>query len=334
MREAKYWHAEEDGHVRCDLCPHACRLAEGRAGLCRVRQARGGRLFAAGYGLVSSAHVDPIEKKPLYHYRPGAAVFSVGGWGCNFACDFCQNWTISQAADLGGTPAAPETVVGEARRSGSPGIAYTYNEPLVGCEFVADCARLARDAGLFNVLVTNGYVQPGPAAALLPLIDALNVDVKSMDDAFYRAHCRARLEPVLAFCRQAVAAGRHVEITNLVIPGLNDGDAQVAALAEWVRDELGPAVPLHLSGYHPQYRLRVPATPAATLQRARAICRRALRYVYLGNVIAEEGCDTDCPGCGATLVRRRGYRAAVTGLRDGACAACGRAAEIVAAAPA
>lgn len=328
-RMADFWKRRDDGRVECGLCPHHCVLREGQAGLCRVRLATAEGLLAAGYGQISSAHVDPIEKKPLYHFHPGAAIFSIGGWGCNFGCVFCQNWSISQEARLRGAPVPPERVVEEARSAGSRLVAYTYNEPLVGFEYVRDCSRLVRQAEGQNVLVTNGYVEEGPAAELLPLIDALNVDIKSIEDAFYRKQCRGTLEPVLRFCRQAVAAGCHVEITNLVIPTLNDAPGQVGRLAAWVAENLGVRTPLHLSAYHPDYRSGIEATPSDTLSRGRAEALRHLTYVYMGNVRLAEGQDTTCPGCGQLLVERRGYTTRIRGLEGSACARCGRQADFV-----
>jgi pyruvate formate lyase activating enzyme len=325
LHPARYW-TQADGKIRCDLCPHVCQIAEGRTGRCGVRAVRNGALVAAGYGQVSSAHLDPIEKKPLYHFMPGRPIFSVGGWGCNFACSFCQNWTISQERRLDGERVAPEAVVEAAGRNGSVGIAYTYNEPLINIEYVMDCARLVRAAGLANVLVTNGYVNPGPAAELLPLVDAINLDIKSLDDSFYREQCRGTLRPVLDFAVQSVRAGCHVEITNLLIPKLNDDDDQVRRLARWVASHLGKATPLHLSAYHPDYKLDLPSTPAATLARAFSVASAELTYVYLGNARTDQGRDTLCPGCGAVLVQRRGFEARAVGLSSaGACAACGRA---------
>lgn len=326
---AEFWHAGPDGVIQCELCPHHCRLKEGQDGLCKVRGVRNGTLWALGYGLISSAHVDPVEKKPLHHFHPGAPIFSIGGWGCNFGCVFCQNWTISQQADWEGRRYPPGDVIRQARQSGCHLIAYTYNEPLVGFEFVRDCSRLAREAGMKNVLVTNGSVDPAPAAELLPLTDAMNVDIKSMNEEFYRRQCRGALAPVLEFCRRAVAAGCHVEITNLIIPTLNDALEEVERLASWIRDELGVNVPLHLSAYHPDYRLRLPPTPADTLDRAFEVCRRHLHYVYVGNLQMKGAQETHCPGCGALQISRDGYEVRVTGLTGGACAHCGRKADVV-----
>ncbi len=328
--QADFAHVLADGRIECGLCPHRCILIEGQVGRCHVRGVRGRRLCALGYGALSATHVDPVEKKPLYHFLPGEQIFSVGGWGCNLACAFCQNWEISQQFPENVPPRTdPAAVVAQALNSGCRMIAYTYNEPLTGFEFVRDCARLARGAGLKNVLVTNGYVEVEPAAELLPLLDALNVDIKSMDDAFYRQQCHASLAPVLRFCQLARRAGCHLELTNLVIPGLNDRPELFDRLAEWVAETLGSVTPLHLSAYHPDYRAQEPPTPVVTLVDARARCRAKLAYVYVGNVASGLGQDTTCPACGATLVMRRGYQIELTGIRKGACAGCKRAVELV-----
>lgn len=327
MKTAKFWHKTNEGKVQCDLCPNRCTIAEGKTGACRVRRVENGELKAIGYGLLSSVNMDPIEKKPLYHFCPGTTIFSIGGWGCNFACVFCQNWTISQQVMTQSKRYSPEDIV--AKASDSIGIAYTYNEPLVSFEFVEDCARLTRSKGLMNVLVTNGYIEPEPAAELLPLIDALNIDFKSMDDAFYRDQCRGALKPVQAFARQAVAAGCHVEITNLIIPTLNDDESRIKALAKWVHNNLGEATPLHLSAYHPQYKLKIPATSHELLERAYKICKKELLHVYLGNVSTRTGQNTLCPQCGATLITRRGYTTEVCGIRNGVCEKCNRPVEVV-----
>jgi len=329
METARYWEGTGAGKIHCTLCPHGCTLGEGQTGLCHVRTVNEGSLQAAGYGLISSAQVDPIEKKPLYHFHPGEEIFSIGGWGCNFACVFCQNWTISQQVIKGNRAYTPEQIIAKARQMGGIGIAYTYNEPLVSIEFVQDCAALARQAGLKNVLVTNGYINSGPAADLLPLIDALNVDVKSMDDAFYVKKCRGHVQPVMDLAEQAHAAGCHVEITNLIIPGCNDDDALVESLAEWVASALGPHTPLHLSAYRPQFKLQIPATTAEQLVHAHELALKHLAYVYLGNVRGSTGQDTVCPGCGATLISRSGYCTRLSGVTDGVCAGCRRPVDFV-----
>ncbi len=324
-----FWRKIEDGKVQCGLCPHRCLIAEGKTGLCKIRRVERGGLVADGYGRVSSAHVDPIEKKPLYHFFPGSPIFSLGGWGCNFGCKFCQNWSISQGFNGGGRIHGPEEIVAEAGADDSIGIAYTYNEPLINMEFVHDCAALAAERKLVNVLVTNGFVEPGPADYILPVVDALNIDIKSMDDDFYRSQCGGSLEPVLSFAKQAVAAGCHVEITNLVIPGVNDEEDQLGRLSSWISENLGRSTPLHLGAYRPEFKMSVPATPLNTMERARARCSRDLDYVYIGNVISGSGIDTLCPGCGACLVSRRGYSTEIKEIKNGNCAKCGRRADIV-----
>lgn len=285
MKTAEFQCIEGDS-VRCLLCPHGCLLRETETGFCRVRGVHDGELRALGYGNISSINLDPMKKKPLYHFHPGRMILSIGGWGCNFLCEFCQNWNISQQFLSEARVTTPESIISEAERNGSVGIAYTYNEPLIGYEFVMDCSELARSRGLANVLVTNGYINPDPASRILPLTDAINIDIKSMDDAFYRNRCHGHLKPVQNFAVQAVKAGCHVEITNLVIPGLNDTDELFRSLSEWISMELGPETPLHLSAYRPQYKMRIEETPVKILLHAREICRESLSYVYLGNVPA------------------------------------------------
>ena len=327
MQTAKFWEKIDAARVRCHLCPHECVIADGKTGLCGIRKAENGELQAAGYGLLSSVNIDPIEKKPLYHFYPGTEIFSIGGWGCNFACAFCQNWTISQQVMLDSQRYSPDEVINKAIRANSTGIAYTYNEPLIAYEFVSDCARIAKQKGLANVLVTNGYINSGPANELLPLIDALNIDIKSMEDAFYRKQCRGTLKPVLDFTVQAVKAGCHVEVTNLLIPGLNDSDEVIEALAKWMKDNAGRAVPLHLSAYHPQYKLTNPPTSLELLKRAYDICKKELSYVYIGNVITSTGRDTLCLKCGSVLLERRGYDTRMRGITNSACGKCGERLE-------
>lgn len=321
---AQFFNRDPDGHFRCGLCPHHCRLTAGQDGLCRVRGIRDGIPRALGYGVISAAHVDPVEKKPLYHFYPGEPIYSIGGWGCNLACFFCQNWSISQVCPAGNDRVTPAQVIRATQANRCRMLAFTYNEPVIGFEFVRDTAQLARAAGIQTVLVTNGYIEPEPAADLLPWIDALNVDVKSMEDEFYRRHCRGSLAPVLAFCGQAVKQGCHVEITNLIIPTLNDRPELIRHLARWMATELGPAVPLHLSAYHPDYECQLPPTSAAVLLEAVRVAREAVRYVYAGNLAESAAQDTLCPGCGAVLIRRQGYRVERVGLADGVCGGCRR----------
>lgn len=329
MKSALFWHPAEAGKVQCELCPHRCVIAEKKTGLCGIRRVDDGGLVAEGYGRLSSLHLDPIEKKPLFHFHPGSAIFSIGGWGCNLACSFCQNWQISQTVNAQAQTFQPDEVVQAARDRHSPGIAYTYNEPLINYEFVLDCAQRARSRGLFNVLVTNGFIEEKPAAGLLPYIDALNIDIKSMEEAFYKRQCRGALAPVLRFARQAVAEGCHVEITNLLIPGLNDSAEQVGQVSAWMAANLGRATPLHLSAYHPEYKMDIPSTPPAVLERAFARCKRDLDYVYMGNVLMSAGQNTLCPKCAQELIVRQGYATRVVGIIEGSCRQCGRPADVV-----
>lgn len=329
MKIAEFWRTTESGKIQCELCPHHCVIAEKKTGLCGIRRVENGRLLAVGYGLLSSMHNDPIEKKPLFHFHPGSAIFSIGGWGCNFACGFCQNWQISQAVNAQAQSFRPDAVVQAALDQNAPGIAYTYNEPLINLEFVRDCAQLARAAGLFNVLVTNGFVEEKPAAELLPLVDALNIDIKSMDESFYKQQCRGALAPVLRFARQARAAGCHVEITSLLIPGLNDSEEQVGRVSAWMAENLGRFTPLHLSAYHPEYKMDIPSTPPAVLERAFIRCKLDLAYVYMGNVLSSEGQATLCPQCAQELIARQGYAVRIVGIMNHACLQCGRPVDVV-----
>lgn len=319
---AVWWRPARDAAVVCELCPLGCRLREGRDGPCGTRGNRAGVMVPQGYGVVAASGLDPVEKKPLYHFHPGRDIFSIAATGCNLHCAFCQNWTLSQNRERRGGYLSPERAVEFAAGCGSIGLAYTYSEPLVWFEYVRDTARLARAAGLKNVVVTNGYLEPGPLDELIPHLDAANVDLKSMDDGFYRKVCKGRLQPVLDAIERLHAAGVHLEITNLVIPGYNDRDAEIAALVDFVAG-LDRAIPLHFSAYHPAWKLQAPPTPLDTLLHAAELARTRLDHVYLGNVRVPGTADTRCPGCGHTVVRRDGRRADIVLDPDGACPACG-----------
>ena len=316
-----------DGYVRCHICPHECRIAQGRTGICLCRKNFAGTLRPLNYGRVTSTAMDPIEKKPLYHFHPGRNILSLGTWGCNFKCDFCQNWQISQR-EAPTEHLSPSEAVAMAQRRDSMGIAYTYNEPTIWFEYVLDTGRLAREAGLANILVTNGFINPKPLETLLEVVDAMNIDLKSFSDEFYRRLPRGRLSPVLETARTA-ARRCHVETTTLLIPGQNDSDREIGQLRDWIRENLGANSPTHISAYFPQYRSDIPATDGETLLRARETLSEKLNFVYIGNVPAGEAGNTCCPGCGATAVRRSGYRVDASGLEDGACAGCGKALNFV-----
>jgi pyruvate formate lyase activating enzyme len=325
-REALWFDRRPDGRIACLLCPHACVIPPGGHGICRVRCNRDGTLQIPYYGRISSLAVDPIEKKPLYHFYPGSRILSAGFVGCSFHCKFCQNWHISQGVDADTRLIEPRDLVGMARRERSFGIAYTYSEPLIHAEYVMDAARAARESGLKNVIVSNGYMNEGPAEELLGLVDAANIDLKGWDPSFYKSETGGRREEVQRFIAQA-AAKTHLEVTTLVIPGKNDRPEHIEAIAAFIAS-LDPDIPLHLSAYRPQYKYDVPPTPEAALRSLAEVARRSLRYVYQGNVGPEEN-DTACPGCGAVLVRRTGYAVKVTGLRNGACEKCGAPSPVV-----
>lgn len=327
MKEAACYEKLPDAKVHCHLCPHECVIADARHGRCRVRTNRGGTLYSDIYGQVTSVAMDPIEKKPLYHFHPGTHILSLGTRGCNFACPFCQNWSIAQA-DGPLSPLSPQAAVEAATREGSVGIAYTYNEPLIWFEFVLETAQLAREAGLTNVLVTNGYISPEPFDELLPHIDGINMDLKSIRPAFYRELCKGTLEPVLASAKTA-AARTHLEVTNLIIPGHNDTDEELTELANWIAHELGPLTPTHLSAYFPRHELRAPPTSVETLERAHGIFSRRLAHVYLGNVQSAAGASTRCHACREVLIQRRGYSTRIVGLDGTRCAKCGSENNIV-----
>ncbi|HHY40205.1 MAG TPA: AmmeMemoRadiSam system radical SAM enzyme [Syntrophaceticus sp.] len=284
MQEARYYEKMDDQLVWCHLCPQNCKIKPGRKGICRARQNHDGVLYTLNYGKLTSWGIDPIEKKPLHRFCPGSLIFSVGTFGCNFRCGFCQNWEIAHG-DLPTREVTAEELVKialDARRAGSIGIAYTYSEPMIWYEFVYDTAKRARQEGLKNVLVTNGFVQKEPLMELLPYIDAMNIDVKAFTEEFYRKTCGGQLDPVLRTVELAHKTC-HVEITTLVVPGMNDSEEEISSLVDWIAS-LDPSIPLHLSRYFPRYKFDLPPTPIATLKRAKEIALEKLKYVYLGNV--------------------------------------------------
>jgi|WetSurMetagenome_2_1015567.scaffolds.fasta_scaffold01936_8 pyruvate formate lyase activating enzyme len=308
MKEAAYYSVvapPERKTLRCVLCPHHCLLADGKTGICLARKNTDGVLYSLVYLRPVSAAVDPIEKKPLYHFHPGARIFSTGPNGCTFKCRFCQNCEISQEVlNVREVPRA--AFVKSILDSGTIGIAYTYSEPFVWFETIMEIGAEMRARGLANVMVTNGFMEPEPLADLLTLVDAMNIDIKSMNPSFYRRVCKGRLEPVLAACA-TVKKKCHLEITNLVIPGENDSEEDIRRLSDWIAANLGRDTPLHFSRYFPRYQMHAPPTPKATLLRAYEIARDKLDYVYLGNADASVGSDTVCPSCKTMLIQRDGY---------------------------
>ena len=283
MKEALYYEKLAAAAVRCRLCPHACLIAPGGRGLCGVRVNNAGVLYSEVYGRTTGIALDPIEKKPLYRYHPGEYILSVGTKGCNLRCSFCQNWQISQDPHAPTSGITSADIIAKAREARSFGVAYTYNEPFIWYEFVLETAKLARREGLANVLVTNGFVSREPLEEMLPFIDAMNIDLKSFSDDFYRKLCGARLAPVLETIKRC-ARSCHVELTTLLIPGENDREEELEKMVAWIREELGEDMPLHLSRYFPCYKMDLPPTPPESLRRAERIAKTRLKHVYLGNV--------------------------------------------------
>lgn len=327
QKECLYYQKRKDGKIKCLLCPVGCVIAEGKIGVCMGKENKDGVLYAINYGNVVSIAIDPIEKKPLYHFHPGTQILSTGPNGCNLKCDHCQNWSISQEKSYT-EYVSPEKLVELAEKYKSIGIAYTYTEPLIWYEYIMDTAKIARKKNLKNVLVTNGYINKGPLAELLPLIDAMNVDVKSMEDDFYRKICKGKVEPVLKTVELSVKNDVWVEITNLVIPTLNDKDEKIKKFVDWVAG-LNDLIPVHFSCYFPYYKSNLPPTPISTLKRAFDIAKEKLRYVYVGNAYIEGTSDTFCPECSNILVERSGYLTKVVGVKEGRCSSCGRKADLV-----
>lgn len=313
--------------IQCELCPKNCLIAPGQSGECRIRVNLDGKLVAVTYGRPCAVHVDPIEKKPLFHVLPGSGIFSIATVGCNLHCKNCQNWEISQEnpENLVARELPPAELATMAASYGCKSVAYTYTEPVVFYEYTLDGCMRAREKGLKNVLVTAGYINPEPLKRLAPYVDAANIDLKAMSDAFYRDICEGSLAPVLNTLETAKAAGVWVEVTNLVIPTLNDSDADLQKLCRWVSSNLGPETPLHFSRFHPAYRMKnLPPTPGETLDRAREIAKaEGLYYVYIGNVSRPDSENTYCHHCGALLIARRRYTILENRLREDTCPECG-----------
>ncbi|MBQ4132306.1 MAG: AmmeMemoRadiSam system radical SAM enzyme [Desulfovibrionaceae bacterium] len=329
--DALLWEAlpeEKPGLVRCRLCRHFCRIAPGGRGICGVRENIDGRLRTLTARRAAAVNLDPVEKKPLYHFYPGSYTLSLGTEGCNFSCLFCQNHALAhiikteKRSACRGQPADPAGIVGAALRSGAGSISYTYSEPTVFFELMLKTASLAAEHGLKNIMVSNGWQSEECLLALKDCIHAVNFDLKAFSENFYRKMCGASLEPVLDNLRRAVELGWWLEITTLLIPGENDSDEELYSLASFIRSQLGRDVPWHISRYHPAYKLKIPPTSTRSLERALQIGREAgLHYVYIGNLAGHEGENTCCPGCGWLLVRRVGYDVEIH--TDGACPGCG-----------
>ena len=326
----KYWHRLDDGRLQCDLCPRECKLREGQRGVCFVRAREDDGVVLTTYGRSSGFCVDPIEKKPLNHFLPGSSVFSFGTAGCNLACRFCQNWDISKSKEIDtlADEASPETIARAAAELGCRSVAFTYNDPTIFMEYAIDVADACHDLGIKTVAVTAGYISPEPRAEFYRHLDAANVDLKGFTEDFYKHTCGAELGAVLDTLEYLADTDVWVELTTLLIPGMNDSDDELGAMTKWVVEHLGPDVPMHFTAFHPDYRMldRDP-TPPATLTRARRIALdNGVRYAYTGNVRDLEGGSTRCPGCAEYVIPRDGYVLGEYRLDDsGHCTACGTA---------
>ncbi len=326
-KEASYYELDPTGQLQCRLCPHQCLITDGQTGRCRVRQRRGDHLISLNYGHVAALALDPVEKKPLYHFFPGSQTLSFAGAGCNFSCRNCQNHSLSQIAAAStrfGTAMSARDIVGMALENGIASISFTYTEPTVFYEMMLECAKSARQAGLKTILVSNGFINPEPLAELIPFLDAANIDLKSFSDEFYQTICGGCLEPVLGTLQRLHAAGVWLEITTLLIPGHNDDPAELDELISFIA-ALDRQIPWHVSRFFPQFHLdTVPSTPAAQilhlLERAQKL---GLQHLYAGNLDQSDRHDTICPQCRTVLIRRSGYRINSRALKkDGCCSVC------------
>ena len=328
MKEARFYNKQDDLHVKCLLCPHECVLTEGKRGICKVRISLKCTLISENYGLLASIGFDPIEKKPLYHFFPGKEILSIGTVGCNLSCNFCQNCEISQvgvheARFLKEYPV--NRLIDTAKnRASNIGIAYTYNEPTVFYEYMLDVAKEIKKEGMYNVIVSNGYINPDPLDELLNYIDACNIDLKAFTEEFYKKETKSSLQPVLSTLKHIKRRKRHLEVTNLVIPNKNDDEKVFKEMIKWISMELGKDTILHLSRYFPRYKATEPPTSDKLLSKFYNMAKEYLDFVYVGNTYLEKGHDTSCPKCSSLLVARSGYSTKVLGVdKSGNCTNCG-----------
>jgi pyruvate formate lyase activating enzyme len=315
MFKAKYYRHYKDDILICELCPQQCKIGLGQIGICKSRKNIDGVLYSLNYGRTVSLNIDPIEKKPLYHFYPGSSILSLGSNSCNLQCGFCQNYSISQNI-VGTQEITPEAILDLTRKYKCDSVAFTYTEPITWFEFVLDTSRYLQQNGIKTVMVTNGFINPHPLKELLPYISAWNIDLKSIQNKFYVENCSGFIEPVIATIR-TVAQNSHLEITNLIIPGLNDSRADIHELVDFIA-EIDPHIPLHLSRYFPHYKMKQPPTPINTMISARDIAQEKLKYVYLGNIGTEN--KTICPVCSNLLVDR-GYQT-IANVQEGNCPIC------------
>jgi pyruvate formate lyase activating enzyme len=326
-REASFWKKNQDKKIQCNLCSHNCKINDGKVGICNVRKNENGKLFSLIYNTYSSIAADPIEKKPFYHFYPGTKALSMGTVGCNFKCDHCQNYSISTAdsKSLHMQEFTPEKVVELIKQYSCQGVSYTYNEPTIWHEFCYDSAQLVKEAGFYTCYVTNGYINEEPLRELSPLLDAMNIDVKSFEEDFYQKICKARLEPVLNTCILAKELGIHIELTYLVIPTINDSLENIGEFCKWIINKLGETTPVHFSRFHPDHNMTdLPRTPMETLLSIYDMAKKiGILYPFLGNVSSGEHDNTYCPKCGNVCIIRNGFSIVFNGLKDKKCIKCG-----------
>jgi pyruvate formate lyase activating enzyme len=330
LKEALFYETSGDS-LRCLLCPRKCLIKPGRRGFCGVRENSKGVLYTLVYGKPVSLNVDPVEKKPFFHFYPGSPVFSLATAGCNLRCKFCQNWQISQSLpeELAYTYLEPKEVVEKIKQAGCSMVAYTYSEPVIFYEYMLEIAKLSRQQGIKNVMHSNGYINEEPLRFLADHLDAANIDLKGFSDQYYQKLSEGTLAPVLSSLLILKEKGVHIEITNLLLPGFNDDQASIRQMCLWIKENLGAETPLHFGRFYPMFKLTgLNPTPVETLEKARGIALSCgLKYVYIGNVAGHAGENTLCPGCGKTLVKRTGYFIEENNIVDGKCGFCGEKIE-------
>ncbi len=333
MEKAMFFQSK-NGKAICGLCPHNCVLSNDDYGLCHSRVAKDSVLYSDNYGKICSLIFDPVEKKPLYHYNPGKTILSVGTTGCNLSCSFCQNYEISQskARDISIMHSISPTQIIEtaSKRHDNAAIAFTFNEPIIAYEFVYETAKLALENNIKSVMVSNAYINRAPLRELTKLINAWNIDLKSFDDNFYKKYCNGSLKPVLESLAEIKKSGAHLEVTSLIIPGLNDDEKLFREMIAWIAETLGKETVLHINRYSPRYKMDIPQTPGSTLERLYQIASDQLHYVYIGNVSMEKGRNTLCHKCGNLLINRKAYVIFTEGLdKEGRCRKCGQKSVVI-----
>ena len=326
LKEVTFYKKLPDLKIQCEVCPKKCEIADLERGYCGNKENRKGKYYSLVYGESCAAHIDPIEKKPLFHYLPSTNAFSIASVGCNFECKFCQNWRIAQyrPEQVESFYLPPKEVVSLAKQKGCATIAYTYTEPVVFYEYMYDTAKLAKEQGVGSVMISNGYINEEPLRKLCTQLTGVKIDLKAFSEKFYKDYCSGELAPVLTTLKTLRKTGIWYEIVVLIIPTLNDGENEILKMCQWIKSNLGVEVPVHFSRFHPMYKIKnLPSTPVKTLENARKIAKEVgLHYPYLGNVPGNDGENTYCPGCGEVLIKRIGYHILKNNIRGGKCPAC------------